>query len=55
LAPVSIEVPQVLDHALRHLAWLLADDEVVATTLPGWQATLADYVPEPFREVRRAG
>lgn len=51
-APSAIEVGQVLEHALRHLAWLLADDAEVAGALPGWPALLADYVPEPFRELQ---
>lgn len=48
-APASIAVEQVLEHALRHLAWLLADDPAVAAALPDWQVALAGYVPEPFR------
>jgi hypothetical protein len=51
-APDSIAAPQVLEHALRHLAWLAQDDEVVARTLsPEWHATLRDRVPEPFRNL----
>jgi hypothetical protein len=48
-APASIAVDQVLEHALRHLAWLVADDPAVADALPDWRVPLADYVPEPFR------
>jgi hypothetical protein len=49
-APVTIGHAQVLEHGLRHLAWLADDDEVVAGTLsPRWRQALADYVPEPFR------
>lgn len=47
--PSAIAVGQVLEHALRHLAWLLADDPAVAAALPDWHVPLADYVPEPFR------
>ena len=47
--PPSIGVAQVLEHALRHLAWLVSEDAVVAEALPGWQERLASYVPEPFR------
>jgi hypothetical protein len=40
----------VVEHGLRHLAWLASDDPVVRAELPeAWQAALAGYVPEPFR------
>jgi hypothetical protein len=49
-APVDIGDLQVLEHGLRHLAWLATDDPVVADRLSaGWHAALAGYVPEPFR------
>lgn len=49
-APAAIAETQVLEHALRHLAWLAHDDEVVRTVLSDeWHAALRDYVPEPFR------
>ncbi len=49
-APRDIAVSAVVEHGLRHLAWLAADDPVVAAGLPaGWKPLLADYVPEPFR------
>src|SRR6266702_1478711 len=32
-APSSIGYAQVLEYGLRHLGWLVADDEVVRTTL----------------------
>ena len=48
-APRQIVVAQVLEHALRHLAWLVADDPAVAAALPDWRSLLAPYVPEPFR------
>lgn len=50
-APASIAIGQVLEHALRHLAWLLADDPAVAAALPGWAVLLPEYVPAPFREL----
>ena len=51
-APTSIAYRQVLEHALRHLAWLASEDEVVATTLsPEWHDRLALYVPEPFQQL----
>jgi hypothetical protein len=49
-APEAIGNIQVLEHALRHLAWLAKDDPVVAERLSDdWKDALADYVPEPFR------
>jgi hypothetical protein len=51
-APTSIAYQQVLEHGLRHLAWLVGDDEVVRSTLSDdWKRVLADYVPEPFRNL----
>jgi hypothetical protein len=50
VAPQNIVVEAVMEHGLRHLAWLADDDPVVAATLPaGWRPILAAYVPEPFR------
>lgn len=49
-APRKIADSQVLEHGLRHLAWLAQDDPVVVAELsPAWQSALAEYVPEPFR------
>jgi hypothetical protein len=50
-APASIGFEQVLEHGLRHLAWLATDDPVVRDELSqgAWQHVLAPYVPEPFR------
>lgn len=51
-APEDISFGQVLEHALRHLAWLAKDDEVVQTTLDaGWLESLGGYTPEPFRQL----
>lgn len=51
-AAMSIQTGQVLEHALRHLAWLAAEDEVVKATLDEqWKRVLHDYVPEPFRHL----
>ena len=51
-APARIGHEQVLEHAIRHLAWLAQDDEVVAARLTDrWRAELAGYVPEPFRSL----
>jgi hypothetical protein len=49
-APRDIAVGAVVEHGLRHLAWLVEDDPVVATELPAdWRPILAGYIPEPFR------
>ena len=51
-APVQIASAQVVEHGLRHLAWLVKDDPVVAERLHGgWQSVLDGYVPEPFRHL----
>ena len=51
-AAKSISGNQVVEHALRHMAWLAQDDETVKAALsPAWRAVLAGYVPEPFRHI----
>jgi hypothetical protein len=51
-APVSIAHQQVLEHGLRHLAWLVKDDETVRSVVSeGWRRVLAGYIPEPFRHL----
>jgi hypothetical protein len=51
-APRDIATDQVVEHALRHLAWLAKDDPVVRADLsPEWAAALGPYVPEPFRNL----
>jgi hypothetical protein len=51
-AAASIATSQVVEHGLRHLAWLAKEDEVVRTALsPAWHELLAGYVPEPFRHL----
>jgi hypothetical protein len=51
-APSAIGHAQVLEHGLRHLAWLAQDDPVVKQELsPAWHRALAGYVPEPFRGI----
>ena len=47
--PSAIDILQVQEHALRHLAWLRKDDPTIATLLESWSDALADYIPEPFR------
>ena len=51
-APRSIAHTQVIEHGLRHLAWLIRDDPVVLAELPEpWPSLLAGYLPEPFRNL----
>jgi hypothetical protein len=51
-APSVIAATEVIEHGLRHLAWLAVEDPVVRTTLSQeWERALADYVPEPFRNL----
>jgi hypothetical protein len=51
-APRSIASAQVVEHGLRHMAWLAKDDPTVAAELPpAWHALLSSYVPEPFRNL----
>jgi class 3 adenylate cyclase/CRP-like cAMP-binding protein len=48
--PPSIQIDSVVEHALRHLAWLLQDDPAIKRTLGDrWTAILSTYEPEPFR------
>lgn len=43
-APIEISTESVVEHALRHLAWLLGHDEAVRRALPdGWSGPLASY------------
>ncbi len=52
VAPGEIAVSAVVEHGLRHLAWLVQDDPVVAAELPAaWRPILTAYVPEPFRSL----
>jgi len=51
-AAKGISSNQVVEHALRHMAWLAQDDAAVRATLsPAWVAALSGYVPEPFRHL----
>jgi hypothetical protein len=51
-APVRIASTQVVEHGLRHLAWLVKDDPVVRERLKGaWHTILDGYIPEPFRHL----
>ena len=51
-AAKTIAAAQVLEHGLRHLAWLSREDQVVSAALSDeWKSALGDYVPEPFRNL----
>jgi hypothetical protein len=51
-AAAAIAHQQVLEHALRHLTWLVKDDETVRSVLSEqWKHVLAGYIPEPFRHL----
>jgi hypothetical protein len=49
--PGSIRLEAVLEHALRHLSWLIRDDPAIAAALTGWSGVLDGYRPEPFRSL----
>ncbi len=50
--PPAVDTDQVVEHALRHVAWLTHDDPVIGERLSeAWRTALADYVPEPFRNL----
>jgi hypothetical protein len=48
-APESISLDAVIEHALRHLSWLVKDDPAVMHSLAAWKDVLERYQPEPFR------
>lgn len=50
--PPDIQIEHVIEHALRHLAWLSRDDPVIKHLLHGgWLRALEVYEPEPFRSL----
>jgi hypothetical protein len=52
--PAEVDLDEVVEHALRHMAWLIRDDRAVAEALSAeWRAALAQYEPEPFRAFDR--
>ena len=48
-APTGIGTEAVLEHALRHLTWLIGDDDAVREATVDWAPVLSGYAPEPFR------
>ena len=51
--PPDVHLSQVVEHGLRHLAWLLRGDEAIHEALADWSRTLSEYEPEPFRAFGR--
>ena len=47
--PEAIGVTHILEHALRHLAWLVHTDRAIAGALASWGDVLDAYQPEPFQ------
>jgi hypothetical protein len=47
--PPEVHVSQIVEHGLRHLAWLVREDVTIHDALPAWPHALAAYAPEPFR------
>ena len=41
----------LLEHAMRHLSWLVRDDPAVRDALGGWTEVLAGFEPEPFQSL----
>jgi hypothetical protein len=48
-APETVHLSQVVEHGLRHLAWLVAEDGAIHEALAPWSGALGPYAPEPFR------
>jgi hypothetical protein len=51
--PPHVGLSQVVEHGLRHLAWLVREDEAIQDALPGWSRALSEYEPEPSRAFGR--
>jgi hypothetical protein len=51
--PPHVHLSQVVEHGLRHLAWLVREDEAIHEALAGWTRALSAYEPEPFRAFGR--
>jgi hypothetical protein len=51
--PPSVHLDQVVEHGLRHLAWLVHEDDGIREALSGWSSVLDGYAPEPFRAFGR--
>ena len=51
--PLHVHLSQVVEHGLRHLAWLVCEDEAIHHVLTDWSRALSEYEPEPFRALGR--
>ena len=51
--PPQVHLSQVVEHGLRHLAWLMREDVAIKQALAGWSRVLSEYEPEPFRAFGR--
>jgi len=51
--PPQVHMSQVVEHGLRHLAWLVREDQAIHQALAQWSAALSGYEPEPFRAFGR--
>lgn len=51
--PQQVHLSQVVEHGLRHLAWLVREDEAIHQALADWSRALREYEPEPFRAFGR--
>ena len=51
--PLQVHLSQVVEHGLRHLAWLVRGDEAIHRAMSDWLRVLSDYEPEPFRAFGR--
>jgi hypothetical protein len=48
-SPAAVHLSQVVEHGLRHLAWLVDEDDEIGDALAAWSGALVEYQPEPFR------
>jgi hypothetical protein len=51
--PQRVHLSQVVEHGLRHLAWLVREDDAIQQAMAGWSLALSEYAPEPFRAFGR--
>ena len=51
--PPQVHLSQVVEHGLRHLAWLVREDDAIHEALADWSRALSGYEPEPFRAFGR--
>lgn len=51
--PLQVHLSQVVEHGLRHLAWLIREDDAISQALASWVRALSGYEPEPFRAFGR--